>query len=134
MENGSAVSASAYVKELRFSLSCPKRSIMDAGTLGAVDQGLSTFALSGQIVLYNSATSRAIAARHYSGALSSLEWQMLDFAGNREHYWLPGIYFNGQGGAPSSGPRDQDVMITMPFTCIADSTISSMFQYSKIAA
>jgi hypothetical protein len=129
LQGGAALTAK--VKSLSLTLAAAKRRIGAAGYVGAVDMGMNTFALTGQIGLYNDAAARAIqVAKHKDFVVTSLEWEEQDALGNIYHKYLPAIYYSGSG-APSAGAKDSDVMITLPFTAKMGSDIASLMQITK---
>jgi hypothetical protein len=123
-EGGAA--STLRVKEFQITVSAPKRRILAAGTLGNADMGLNTYVITGQVVIYNSAAGRALAQKHLNFTETSWEFDTVDSLGNAMTIYLPRLHYNG--GTPSSGPKDGDSLITLPFMAKRSSTIASMIQ------
>jgi hypothetical protein len=128
-EGGSPLAA--WVKDFTLDVKNPKREIGSAGTLGAKKQGKSTFAVTGSIVVYNDDAGLALYNKHIAGAYSSFEFEMVDDLGNIQHLWVGKLKYSG--GAPSDGPKDSDITITLPFDAVQDPTTGTVVQLSKFS-
>jgi hypothetical protein len=129
IEGGTPITV--WVKDFTITCKNNKREIGSAGTLGAKLQGKSTFDVAGQVVLYNDANGLLIANKHFAFTDSAWEFQCIDALGNTQHFYIPKL--NYTAGAPLSGPKDQDVMITLPFTAKQDPVTGTMIQISAFS-
>ncbi|MCP3023264.1 phage tail tube protein [Cupriavidus basilensis] len=113
---GGAPLTSTFIKSLSLNIDNSLRAKTAIGTLGSVDIGSGSFNVTGSFEAYFA--TGALYQKFLQNTSSMLSWSSQDAAGNGYVFTLPNI--NLSKAAINAGGMDQDVMVQVDFTAIAD--------------
>ena len=116
LENGAAL-ANTFIKSLKLDIGNTLRGQDAIGTLGYVGVVPGTLEVTGELEVY--LADGAMYDKFVNNTASSLIWTMKDAAGNGYAMTLPKVYYSDS--KVMAGSKDQDMMLSMPFTAILDS-------------
>ena len=117
LEAGAALTGT-FIKSLDLNTGNTLRARDGIGTLGAVSIGSGTFVATGSMEVY--LADGTLYDKFIANTASALQWNVTDGAGNGYTLQLPNIKFSD--AKVNAGGKDQDVMLSMPFTALMDPT------------
>ncbi len=115
MEGGSLLTG-AFIKSLDLSIDNSLRAIDAIGTLGSVAIGTGTIKVTGTMEVY--LADGALYDKFINNTLSSLQFLTKDSAGNGYAIQVPALKYGD--AKVQAGSKDQDIMLSIPFTGIMD--------------
>lgn len=116
LENGAAL-ANTFIKSLKLDIGNTLRGQDAIGTLGFVGVVPGSLDITGELEVY--LADGAMYDKFINNTASSMIWTMKDAAGNGYAMTLPRIHYSD--AKVMAGSKDQDMMLSMPFTAILDS-------------
>lgn len=129
LENGTAL-ANTYIKSLKLDIDNKLRARDAIGTLGAVDVGSGTLEVKGEIEVY--LADGTMYDKFVNNTASTIQWTVKDGAGNGYAFQLPKIKYSD--AKVSAGGLDQDVMLSMPFQALMDTTTGKTILLDRVGA
>lgn len=117
LENGAALSGT-FIKSLKFDVDNALRGQTAIGYRGFADVVAGTLAISGEAEVY--LADGTMYDKYVNSTASSLMWLARDVAGNGYVIQFPKIKYGG--AKVMAGGKDQDMMLSMPFTALLDPT------------
>lgn len=129
LESGSPL-ANTFIKSLKLDLDNKLRGRDAIGVLGYADVAPGTLAVTGEMEVY--LADGAMYDKFINNTASSIIWTMKDGAGNGYAITLPKIKYSD--AKVQAGGLDQDVMLSMPFTALMDTTLNKTILLDRFGA
>ena len=126
-ESGSPAASPSWVRSLTVSLNNNLRPKTAVGTVGNVDIGVGSVAVTGRTEAYFG--DNALLTKLLAGTVGSINLRTA-IDSQAMVVTLPRVTFSG--GAPSAGGKNQDVMLPLEFIGSADSTTSCVMQMDRL--
>lgn len=117
LENGAALTGT-FIKSLKFDVDNALRGQTAIGYRGFADVVAGTLAVSGEAEVY--LADGSMYDKYVNNTASSILWLARDGAGNGYVIQFPKIKYGG--AKVMAGGKDQDMMLSMPFTALLDPT------------
>lgn len=128
LENGSAITGT-YIKSLKFDLDNKLRGQTAIGVFGNAAVVPGTLEVKGEIEVY--LANGTMYSKFINNTATSIEFTMKDMTtGFAYALKFPKVKFND--AKVQAGGLDQDVMLTMPFTALMDTTTNKTFIIDRI--
>ena len=128
-EGGAALSVTTYLKSADISIDNSLRAQEAVGVFGNAGVGSGTLKVSGKLEMYF--TNQAHYEKFVNNTASSLSIPVLDPSGNGYVYHLPRIKYTA--AKVNAGGLDQDLMLSLDFTALVDTTATSGTFGSSVA-
>lgn len=128
-EGGSALTGT-FIKSLDLTIDNSLRARDAIGTLGAISIGLGSFKVSGNIEVYFQ--DGTLYDKFLNNTRTSLEFRSQDGLGNGYTFSMPHVKYGDAKVA--AGAKDQDVMLSLPWTALRDGVTGHTLQIVRSAA
>jgi hypothetical protein len=129
LENGAPLT-STFIKSLKFDIDNKLRGQTAIGTFGNVAIGSGTLECKGELEVY--LKDGTMYDKFVNNTATSISWESSDPAGNKYKFEFLKVKFND--AKVQAGGLDQDVMLTMPFTCLMDSVTGKTLRITRTPA
>lgn len=127
LENGAALSGT-FIKSLKFDLDNKLRGQTAIGTLGNVAVAPGTLEVKGEMEVY--LANGTMYDKFVNNTASSITFSMKDGASNGYVFTFPKVKYSD--AKVQAGGLDQDVMLSMPFTALMDTTLNKTIVLDRL--
>jgi hypothetical protein len=127
-EGGAVISANNPSKRVTMNITNNLREQMAIGTLGLISVGAGDFDVTGEIQTYFGDST--LYAKYVAGTATSMS--LITTSQSKAYvFGLPNVKF--EDGEAASGARNQDVMLTLQYRALLDTTTNTSFQIDRFS-